>query len=66
MDSIKLSGTSSSGLPVIYRSDDPTIVAISGTNAVMKRRGTATVTASQPGNANYLGVTNAGVSITIQ
>jgi sugar lactone lactonase YvrE len=63
---IPLSGTSSSGLPVLYRSDAPSILAISGTNAVMKRRGSANVTASQPGDANYLGVTNAGVSITIQ
>jgi hypothetical protein len=32
----------------------------------MKRRGTTTVTASQPGNVNYLGVTNAPLSIIVQ
>ena len=63
---IPLSGTSSAGLPVVYKSANPGILAISGTNAVMKRRGTATVTASQPGNANYLGVTNAPLSISVQ
>jgi len=63
---IPLSGTSSAGLPVVYKSANPGILAISGTNAVMKRRGNATVTASQPGNANYLGVTNAPLSISFQ
>ena len=63
---IPLSGSSSSGLPVVYRSANPGILSISGSNAVMKRRGTASVTASQPGNANYLGVTNDPLSITIQ
>jgi len=63
---IPLSGTSSSGLPVVYRSANAGILSISGTNAVMKRRGTTTVTASQPGNVNYLGVTNAPLSIIVQ
>lgn len=63
---IPLPGVSSSGLPVVFISGNPAVLAISGTNGVMRKRGTATITAFQPGNANYLGVTNDPVTITLQ
>ena len=50
---IQLTGTNSAHLPITYKSANQKILTISGTNAVMKSRGTTTVTATQPGNANY-------------
>lgn len=63
---IPLGGTSSSGLAVRYKSSNTKVLSISGTNAVMKGKGTATITASQSGNANYLAASNVVRSITVQ
>ena len=57
---IPLTGTDSSGLAITYTSKNSSILTISGTNAVMKGRGTNEVTASQAGNTNY----NAATSVT--
>lgn len=62
---IPLVAKSSSGLVLTYKSGNATILAISGTNAVMKGKGTTTVTASQVGNANYNSATNSK-SVTLQ
>lgn len=50
---IPLSARSSSALPVAYVSGNTNILQIVGTNAVMKRPGTNTLTAVRLGNANY-------------
>jgi hypothetical protein len=50
---IPLAARSSSGLRVVYNSGNTNLLRISGTNAIMRRRGTTSVTASQGGNANY-------------
>ncbi len=54
-----LSGTSSSGLPVVYTSSDASIATITGNTVHILKAGTVTITASQAGNSNY----NAAASI---
>jgi hypothetical protein len=51
--SLQLTATASSGLPVSYSISDPTIATISGSVLTLLRPGTAVVTATQGGNANY-------------
>lgn len=50
---VALTGTASSGLAVSYVSSAPSIASISGTNITPVAAGTANITASQAGNANY-------------
>ena len=50
---ITLLATASSGLPVSYTSNPTTVVQVSGNTLIMKKTGTTTITASQPGNNNY-------------
>jgi len=56
---ILLTGTSTSGLPIIYTSSNPSIASISGNSVITHTSGTVTITASQPGNSTY----NAAVSV---
>lgn len=65
--------TASSGLAVTYSSSDPSVASVSGEMIVINAAGSATITASQPGNNNYnaaagqaqvLTVTKAGQTIT--
>jgi hypothetical protein len=63
---LNLPAKSSSGLPVILSSSDPTILGVSGARGIMKRRGTVLVTARQSGNANYLPATSVTNSITLR
>ena len=49
-----LAGTSTSGLPVTYKSSDPAKLLISGNTATIMEAGTFTVTATQEGSTNYL------------
>ena len=50
---IPLPAASSARLPIAYVSSRPGVLAISGSNAVMKGLGTATITARQKGNARF-------------
>lgn len=52
--SFALSGVSSSGLPLSYVSNSPATCTVTGTTVRLVSAGTCSVTASQPGNANYL------------
>lgn len=45
--------TASSGLPLVYSSSDPSVASVSGSSIIINSAGTATITASQPGNENY-------------
>lgn len=63
---IPLTGTDTAALPITYTSGNTNILAISGTNAVMKSRGKTTLTASQPGNSNYNAATNVVRTITLK
>jgi uncharacterized repeat protein (TIGR03803 family) len=48
-----LAATTTSGLPVTHTSSDPAVLTISGNTVTIVGAGSATITASQPGNANY-------------
>jgi hypothetical protein len=63
---IPLTGTASSGLGVTYSSGNTNYLTIAGTNAVMKSKGTTTVTASQSGNGNYNAATSVVRTITLK
>jgi formylglycine-generating enzyme required for sulfatase activity len=63
---IPLAGKASSGLGITYTSAKTNILTISGTNAVIKGRGTNMVTASQSGNGNYNAATNVVRTIVIK
>jgi hypothetical protein len=51
---VTLSATSSSGLPVTFASDNPSVASVSGNTLSITGVGTANITASQAGDANYL------------
>jgi hypothetical protein len=63
---LPLSGTASSGLPITYKSTNTKVLAVSGSSAVIKGRGTTTLTASQKGNANYSAANPVSVTVTVQ
>jgi len=63
---VALTGTDSAGLPITYTSSNPKVLSISGTKAVMKSRGTATITASQRGNALWQAATPITQTVTLQ
>ncbi|MET0391662.1 MAG: MBG domain-containing protein, partial [Chitinophagaceae bacterium] len=57
--------TASSGLPVTLSSADPQIAVIQGPTLLAQRLGTTTITASQPGNANYLPAATVIQTVTV-
>lgn len=64
---LPLNATASSGLEVTYTiTDGQDIVAIEGNNIVAKKAGTATITASQAGNNNYLAAASVAQTITVE
>jgi hypothetical protein len=64
---IPLRATASSGLAVTFTSANTNVLQIvGGTNAVMKRPGTNTITASQSGNENFLPASNVTRTIVIR
>lgn len=50
---INLTATASSGLATTFRSSKTNVVSVSGSVATITGRGTATITASQPGNTDW-------------
>jgi hypothetical protein len=48
-----LSASASSGLPLTFTSDDPTVASVSGNVVTILKPGYIHITASQPGNQNY-------------
>ncbi len=48
-----LNATASSGLPVVYRSTDPSVATVNGNLVTIVGGGTAAIVASQPGNDVY-------------
>jgi hypothetical protein len=50
---VTLSATASSGLPVSYHTDDPSVCTLSGSVVTPAKAGTCTITTSQAGNDNY-------------
>jgi uncharacterized repeat protein (TIGR03803 family) len=57
-DPFTISALSTSALPVTFTADDSGIVEITGNSVTILKAGTATVTASQPGDGNYSAADN--------
>ena len=62
---LALTATSSSGLPVYYGSSDAGVISISGSEAVIGNTGSATVTARQDGDGNYLPADDVPQTVTV-
>ena len=66
-ETITLNATASSGLEVTYTiTEGQDIIAIEGNNLVAKKAGTATITASQAGNTDYLAAESVAHTITVE
>jgi Sulfatase-modifying factor enzyme 1 len=63
---VTLAATSSSGLPVAYKSGNTKVLSITGSTCVITGRGTTTVVASQAGGGNYLPAPSVTNTITVQ
>ncbi|MBS1665828.1 MAG: T9SS type A sorting domain-containing protein [Bacteroidetes bacterium] len=55
---IKLTASSSSGLPISYTVSDPSVATINGNTLLINKIAQANVIASQPGNNNYMAATD--------
>ena len=65
-ETITLNATASSGLEVTYTiTEEQDVVAIEGNNIVAKKAGTATITATQAGNTDYLAAEPVAHTITV-
>jgi len=60
-----LTATASSGLPVSYVSSDPSVAEISGNTVTIKTGGSAIITASQAGDANFSPATAVPQTLTV-
>lgn len=66
-ETITLNATASSGLEVTYTiTEGQDVVAIEGNNIVAKKAGTATITATQAGNTDYLAAEPVAQTITVE
>ncbi len=62
----ELAATSTSGLPINYESSDQTVVTINNGVVSIVGSGTAEITASQEGNANYNAAADVVQSLTVE
>ena len=60
-----LSATASSGLPIWYVSDNPSVATIYGSNLTIVGAGSATITAIQTGDENYTQAANVIRTLTV-
>ncbi|MBD0256708.1 MAG: hypothetical protein ICV83_13400, partial [Cytophagales bacterium] len=60
-----LSASVVSGLPIVYTSSNPALATVSGNTVILKGVGTTVITASQPGNENYLAAAPVQQSLTV-
>jgi len=60
-----LTGSSSSGLPLVYSSSDPAVVSINGNTLTILKAGTVDITASQSGNPDFDAAADVVQSLTI-
>ena len=66
-ETLPLNATASSGLEVTYTiTEGQDVIAIEGNNLVAKKAGTATITALQTGNNNYLAAESVAYTLTIE
>ena len=64
-DPVLLGALSSSGLGVTYVSSDPSVAQISGNYVILKKVGTAVLTASQAGNIDYYPAAEVSQTLTV-
>lgn len=64
-NTINLTATASSGLPVTFTSSDPSIAEVNGSVLTVKASGTVSITASQAGDATYAPAPDVTQSLTI-
>ncbi|MBN1599329.1 MAG: gliding motility-associated C-terminal domain-containing protein [Bacteroidales bacterium] len=57
--------TSTSGLPIYYTSDNPSVVEITNGIIHITRTGTVNITASQPGDGNFMPAEDTTISLTV-
>jgi ELWxxDGT repeat protein len=62
----QLNATSSSNLAVSYTSSDTNVATVNGNNVTIIGAGSTTITASQPGDANYNPATDATQTLTVE
>ncbi len=62
---VTLTGTASSGLGVTYTSSNTSVATVTGNTLTILAAGTATITASQAGNANYNAATDVPKTLTV-
>jgi hypothetical protein len=62
---LTLTATASSGLPVGYVSNTTSVCTVSGSTASFLQAGICSITASQPGNTNYLAATPVTQSFSV-
>jgi|GEM_PF-1475881 len=61
---ITLTGISSSGLPLVYQSANTAIATVTNNQLAILQPGLTTITASQPGNNNYLPAANVPANLS--
>lgn len=61
-----LLATASSGLDVTYTSSDPSVLLINGNVASILKAGSATISASQPGNEDFIPAASVDLTVTIK
>ncbi|MDR0768461.1 MAG: hypothetical protein LBE71_00915 [Dysgonamonadaceae bacterium] len=60
-----LQAHATSGLPVRYESNNPTVASISGNTVTITGAGSATITAHQGGDAEYLAAASVSITLTV-
>ena len=63
--SFNLGATATSGLPITYTSSNTNVATVSSNAVTIRGVGTATITASQSGNANYVAAPSVGQVLTV-
>jgi hypothetical protein len=63
---LPLEAVASSGLPVIYTSSDTNVAEVSGTTLLLKKPGSVTIYASQPGNSVWYPAKDAFRTFTVK
>lgn len=61
-----LAATSSSGLPIAYSSNTPSVATVSGSTVSIVSGGSTTITASQGGDVNYNPAQSVGQALTVK
>lgn len=63
---ITLNEVTDKGLPITYTAADPDVAAVEGHTVTVGKVGTTTITATQPGNKNFLPATTVTQTLTVK